>query len=301
MRFLILLLISFNSFSQTYSSYYIKSNSDVNVKADVNIKTESNVNKTITTIDYGALRLANAQKEKNRLEAQIYSDEKSKQDAIAIALDPYKAFFLGKDINERFWKNKNILNNLGFKFLRLYHKRPNPALFSFVGNGYNYRNENEEGVVTDLEIGIPLNLSDKYIESVKNFLRRLGVNQATVSTYFGKTESFVKSFQINNIKVGEISPLGGSEAFIHKLDLNKARVWGNEGFVWTVIFENDYEYVIKDNFTYLSPQGYLIYAGARYRGDKDVVDFEMLEGRRAYFRRLINEHIATARFDPSKF
>ena len=51
MRILIILLfISFNSFSQTYSSYYIKSNSDVNVKADVNIKTESNVNKTITVI-----------------------------------------------------------------------------------------------------------------------------------------------------------------------------------------------------------------------------------------------------------
>lgn len=285
---LFLLFISFNSFSQTYSNYYIKSNSDVNVKADVNVKTESNVKKTITTIDYGALRLANAQAEKNRLESQKYSDEKSKNDAIAIALDPVKAFDLGRD--NTWVAGKKEIEVLGFKKFTYYHKIPHSILFNSVG-GYNYRNESERGVVTDLEIGIIQNLKNKNL--IQNFSKAWKTNPETIESYFGKTESFIKSYEIKNLKVGELGQLGENDVYIHNLDINKARIWGQEGFVWTVSYEDDYEYIIKDNFRVFLPNGYYIYAGARYRGDKDDVDFEMLEGRREYFKRLVNKHIST--------
>ena len=289
MRILLLLLfISFNSFSQTYSNYYIRSNSNVNVKADVNVKTESNVKKTITTIDYGALRLANAQAEKNRLESQKYSDEKSKNDAIAIALDPVKAFDLGRD--NKYYAGKKEVEQLGFKKFTYYHKIPHTILFNSVG-GYNYRNESERGVVTDLEMGYIYNVNEPTL--TLQFAELYDIDWQTVRSYFGKTESFIKSFEIKDLKVGELCQLGDDEKYIHNLDINKARIWGQEGFVWTVSYEDDYEYVIKDNFRVFLPNGYYISAGARYRGDKDDIDFEMLEGRREYFKRLVNKHIST--------
>ena len=59
-------------------------------------------------------------------------------------------------------------------------------------------------------------------------------------------------------------------------------------------YENDYEIVIKDNYHVLGSNGVFIQAGVRYSGDKDEVDFEMLEGRREYFKRLTRQTIATA-------
>ena len=51
-----------------YSGYY-NVNSNIKVNANVNHNVSGNIyeHKTITTIDYGALQLANSQKEKNNL------------------------------------------------------------------------------------------------------------------------------------------------------------------------------------------------------------------------------------------
>ena len=67
--FIILLLIPFLSFCQ-YSGYYtIDQNVDLNANVNVNknVNVSGYVNKTITSIDYGALASANAQKEANRI------------------------------------------------------------------------------------------------------------------------------------------------------------------------------------------------------------------------------------------
>ena len=108
-----------------------------------------------------------------------------------------------------------------------------------------------------------------------------------------KTAKYIKN-QIKNIIVGEKSE---ECQFTHKIDINKAKVWGNEGFSWTWYYEDDYEYVIKENFVYISSKGVEFKAGVRYRGDKDEVTFEMVEGRRSYLRKLCKQIIATARLE----
>ena len=68
-----------------------------------------------------------------------------------------------------------------------------------------------------------------------------------------------------------------------------------------VIYENDYEYVIKDNF-YAIYDGIVFRAGVRYKGDKDEVTFEDLEGRRHYLKRLCNQIISTGSlYDYTKY
>src|SRR5690606_18762662 len=81
--FLLISIAVFSTAQAQYSTYYY--NVDVNQKVDANINKNVRISggvydhKTITTIDYGALELANAQREKNRLEAMIYEDEQQRR------------------------------------------------------------------------------------------------------------------------------------------------------------------------------------------------------------------------------
>ena len=147
-------LVSFGQYSNgQYSNYYSKVDANIKVKSNININknvnVSGNVNKTVTTIDYGALRLANAQKEKNRLESLKYSNNQQKNKAIEIAQNPIKAFDYGKDNS---WvMDKKTAKSFGFsKGTVYYHKIPNKSLFSSIP-GYEYRNESEDGIVTEIE------------------------------------------------------------------------------------------------------------------------------------------------------
>ena len=287
---LVLLFIPLVSFGQ-YSSYYgtlnvnQKINANVNINKNVNVS--GNINKTVTTIDYGALRLANAQKEKNRLESLMYSDEKQKNQAIEIAMNPLKAFDYGRDNN---WvMDKKLAKSYGFsKGTIYYHKVPNKALFVSTGGGYNYRNESEDGVITEIELNDVSYMfgSTAYLEANKKKRKEIFDYW---QPFLGKTEKFVKE-EIKKLEVGKVREDGN---FSHKIDINKAKVLGREGFVFSWFYENDYEYVIKDNYRLIIANGVIASVGVRYRGDKDEIDFEMLEGRRAYFKRLCNQIIAT--------
>ena len=129
---ILLFLISFNSFSQ-YSRYYIRSNIDINVDANVR------VDKNITTIDYGALAQANAQREANRIQRMAFQSQQARQAAIAIANDPSKAFDYGQTAR---WEAKGSVAKLyGFKKFTLFHKVPHKSLFTRLdGTGYPYQN-----------------------------------------------------------------------------------------------------------------------------------------------------------------
>ena len=107
---------------------------------------------------------------------------------------------------------------------------------------------------------------------------------------------------LKEIEVGEKVNNPGlnlNNAFIHKKDLNRATVYGVSGFVSTVIAEDDYDLMIID--LYNSKNGDL-FSGARviFKGDKDEVDFEELEGRRYYFRKLIQKTIGSAEYTDIK-
>jgi len=82
----------------------------------------------------------------------------------------------------------------------------------------------------------------------------------------------------------------------HKKDIKRANVGGNNGFRGTLIWEDKYEKCITDNYaSYVNRNGetYIFSAKVRYKGDVDEVTFEQLEGRRYYFRRLVDRMIST--------
>ena len=285
--FLITPVLGFGQYSTYYGTYDINANINQNVNVTQDVNVSGNINKTIQTIDYGALRLANAQREKNRLEAQVYSDNLQKNQALEIASNPIKAFDYGKD---NYWvMDKENAEERGFsKRSTYYHKIPNEALFVSTG-GYNYRNESIDGVVTELEFNDVRNLfTSTYFLKMKKDEKKQIIDGW--KPYLGKTEEYVKK-EVSRLKVGEKFE---DKFFTHKININKAKVFGFEGYVYTWCYEDDYEFVIKDNYFVIGENGVYIQTGVRYRGDKDFVDFEMLEGRRAYLKRLCDQIIATA-------
>ena len=296
--FLLIPIVSFGQYSDYYGTLNVNAKVDQNINANVNINKnvsgDVNVNKTIRTIDYGALRLANAQREKNRLEEQMYANEEQKRMAFEIASNPLKAFDYGTDNS---WPmDKNNAESLGFKKGTIYyHKIPNKSLFVKT-DGYNYRNESEDGVLTEIIMGRAW-----YLFGTTDFLDKKKKEQEEIRNswepYLGKTEKYLKEKVLSELKVGSITEDGN---YVHKVDLNKAKVFTTDGFVYSWFYENDYDIVIKDNYYAILPNGVYIQAGVRYSGDKDEVDFEMLEGRREYFKRLTRQMIATARISFGK-
>ena len=71
------------------------------------------------------------------------------------------------------------------------------------------------------------------------------------------------------------------------------KVFGINGCKGSLIYEDDFEYVISDNY-YALFNGILYSAKVRTKGDKQEVTFEQLEGRRFYLRRLMEQIISTA-------
>lgn len=284
MRILFILLV-FSSVSYgQYSTYYLQTQENIDLNANVQVQ------HNISTIDYGALAKANAERERTRLEAKMYSDELEKQRALEIAQDPLKAFDYGTDNN---WEmDKESCKNIGIKKGIYYHKIPHESLFVSTG-GYNYRNESEDGVITEIEFNLisyvqGLELKDT---TAQNF-RKL------ILAYNGDTEKYIKDILAES-PAGKVDSVSG--IYTHKTDINKAKVIGENGFMQTYIYEDGYEYVIKDNFYLLTENGWFVRFGVRYKGDKDDVTFEMLEGRRYYFKRLVNQMFATATINGVKY
>ena len=289
-------LIVFFFYTLSYSQYSNYYNVDVNSNSTINLNSNSNVNvnKTITTIDYGALRLANVQQEKNRLENIRFQNENERNQSLEIITNPIKAFDYGVDNN---WvMDKSLAEQYGFtKGTIWYHKVPHKSLF-VVTEGYNYRNESVDGVITEIELG-----SAVFPEGQTSF-KSLSKDEQnewlnTNKKYYGETEKLIKELYESNYLPGKL--IDGS-LYTHKFEINKAKVYGQEGFVWSWYYEDDYEYVIKDNYLCFLPNGVYISAGVRYKGDKDRVDFEMIEGRRSYLKRLNDQIIATTRITLGK-
>src|SRR5690606_13409338 len=96
----------------------------------------------------------------------------------------------------------------------------------------------------------------------------------------------------------------GNEIYVHKKDVNRAKVWGVKGYVGTLIYEDDYEYTIGDNYMSFDEdkkKGIYYYVKVRYFGDKDEITFEDLEGRRYYLKGLIEKIISTAKIIDSRY
>ena len=338
-KLLLLLVIPFLSFGQSYSTYYGTSNINANVNSNINaninknVNVSGNVNKTIKTIDYGALANANAQRERNRIESLKMQNEKDYQAMIEIASDPSKAYDYGRNNNyeatSRYFWNENS-DTRGFRKFTWRHRKPHKSLFDRTNSGeahrygYTYDNISDDGIITTMVIGTKRKVeyivkNPKLFNAVENKLRLLEIvlrAQDLGSVITGnttitnkkkvniKSSELEKVLEFADIEVGkEVGPNKyGIKGFIHKKDLNRATVYGLEGFVATIISEDKYDISITDFYYAVSQNGEIIAdSKAVFRGDKDEVGFEELEGRRYYFRKLIRRTISSAQLLDVKY
>lgn len=269
---LILCTFCFLSTKAQYSNYYtIDINQDVNKKVDVSGNV--NINKNISTIDYGQLALANAQRERIRLDGLKYADEREKTISLEIANDPIKAFDYG--YQNTFTVNGKDAKEFGFKRFTISYRIPHNALFVLAGNA-RFENVSSDGVTTEILINGPINDKENSEMDIE------------------------RDAKMEEVKVGAINEnmgLNGESIFIHKKDLNRSTVYGFPGYKSTLIWEDDYQYTITDNYVSLDKsKGYGILYSVKVRtyGDKDEISFEQLEGRRYYLKRLIERIISTA-------
>ena len=282
MKILILipaLLLGVCSYAQ-YSNYY-------NVNAKLNVSGTINENKTITTIDYGSLAIANAQREKNAIDLQRIQDERARKIAISIAEDPIKAYEYGSLVSvstrdKKMFPTKELLksyqNESGFRNFQIDYQLPNSLLFS-KHDPFYFQNTSKDGVKTDVFVLLPINMKEN-----KGF---------DIEGFFSSGDTLVgKEFETADDK-GKMR-----KAFAHKHMLSRATVSGISGYRNTVIWEDKFEYFITDEYSVIaSNKGNVYNFGMKvvYSGDKNEVNFEKLEGRRYYFKQLVEKIIATSR------
>lgn len=331
-------LIPFFANSQ-YSSYYnVDVNSNSRVSGNINVNKNVNVSgyttQTINTIDYGKLSLANAQREKNRLESLMYADEKSRQQAIEIAADPMKAHEYGKLYKHKYsytddgWKKTLLLRGLKSFYESII--MPHKSLFQNVGQG-RWENISSDGITTEIIPSLPIH---NYTEIYKNRdeITRLISERGKQYEYY-KTHSKPKKYDYRSDKIGygtamskylricdsldnyyharvdlkskiryptikegeKFLNIGDDSAYCHKKLLVKRTVYGHPGFRSTIIWEDEFEICITDNYmTHYDNIEY--HVKVRYKADKESgITFNDLEGRRYYLSKFLDKHAASKR------
>ena len=284
----------FSQYSNYYSNIYTgknkKSQNKVDVNATINHNINANINvsgniteqKTITTIDYGALELANAQREKNRLEQQRFDDYRLQRILNEIAENPLKAIDYGYNVsdclkdNKRYTKaqSKTLSKIKGLKNYCLNYICPHSSLFTQIG-GNSYQNVSGDGVITEILF--------------------YGTNLEKDISY----ENLEKSYDY--LIVGEERKLeDNSKYFVHMKDINRATVCRFPGFRFSSATEDNYEITLSDIYKSIIGSNLVVHITVSFYGDKDKVTFEQLEGRRYYFRNLIQKIVATGYVDKIK-
>lgn len=272
-------VLSFTTTKAQYSNYY-SVDVNQNIKENINVSGYVNVNKNITTIDYGQLAIANAQRERNRLENLKYTDEREKNISLEVASDPMKAFDYGYQYTGTISGKDAKL--YGFKKFIFSCRVPHNSLFVSAGAG-RFENVSSDGITTEIIVYLPL------------------YNEKNVELYKEKLSSN------DSVKVGVLNKgMGpnGESFFVLKKDLNRATVFGFRGFKSTVIYDDNFQYLIADSYFSLDESkgsGIRFDVKVRTFGDKDEVTFEQLEGRRYYLKRLIEKIISTAMIGEIKY
>lgn len=279
---LFLILVTTSSYSQQYSTYY----STKDIKADVNVNVSGEVYqyKTITTIDYGALQLANAQRERNRLEELKFTDDRQRRIAKEITEDVLKAYEYGTEQSSEQKRNereerKKQEEITGFKNFTLSYVAPHTFLFSWIGGG-KFQNISKDGITTELIIYSPTYKKIKMEGDMESLMDSM-MAKITVGQETEEIDKYGKKHKI----------------YFHKKELNRATVFGIKGYKLSAIWEDRFEYGITDAYKSLNQNignGYTMSAKVRYYGDKKEVTFEQLEGRRFYLNQLIQKIISTA-------
>ena len=323
---LIFICLPIIGFGQNWSNYYIDANVKHDINANVNINKNVNVSgtvnknvkvtnsQTITTIDYGQLALANAQKEKNRLENLQYSDARAQKIALEIASNPIKAYDYGYKRQFETKTNKKsgeAYKYTGFKQFSMSYVVPHSSIFTPAGAG-RFENVSEDMITTEFNISAPIyNLKNGSVWTETNALNYKELSEESKEKAEEYASDFLPIFIWSpelqakglNWEVGKLNAAGNDSIFVHKKDINRATVWGSKGFVGTFIYEDEYQFCITDNYHSINTKDNGIYnfVKVRYYGDKDEITFEELEGRRFYLKRLVEKVISTAFIYDAKY
>lgn len=304
LNFLFLLVVfNFNlvCYSQ-YSNYY---KVDVNTKSEVNVKGKVEVNQKVETIDYGAMALAEAKAEENRLKSKVYANETQKEYAKQIASNPIYAFDYGYNVTFNQFPftsseshgfdrgvSRQYAKPFGYNYFKMTFKRPNEALY-VASDDLSFINESIDGVKTKLNIFVPESiLTTSEMANLKN--KDFEIKKQYYEPFFGETEKWIN--ETYDLGVGLKNEKTSDEYFLHKSEIKKAIVFGREGFVLTRFGESKYEKFIKEHYIVMSKDGIWYQINVEYKGDSDVIDFKQLESRRAYLGQLNRKIISSAYF-----
>ena len=132
-----------------------------------------------------------------------------------------------------------------------------------------------------------------YVAGIKDKNFRERVNN-TYKGIFKSVENYAKDPEL---LAGEYNE--EVKAFVHKKEIKKTDVYGHSGFKSSIIIEDDYEIKISENYLAVY-NGIIFRCQASYKGDKNEVTFEQLEGRRYFFRKLIEKFVSAPRIIESQ-
>jgi len=257
--------------AQSYN--YVGVDANYNINQNVNQRVSGYIyeNKTITTIDYGALALANAQMQAQQLEAMKYQDAQEQRKALEMANNPLKAYDYGNP--NIVSKSGKEIKDTGFKKYTVMWIKPHNSVFYWAGVG-RMENKSPNGITTELIVYAPLyNWHDRPAPDLAKMARMENVVEGSVTT-------------------------GKEPIYVVKKSASRANVFGVKGYKTTLMWEDDFQICITDNFFSWDESvgnGVQYMVKVRTYGNKDEVTMEALEGRRYYLRPLVEKVVATAK------
>lgn len=249
--------------------------------------------------------------------------------AIEIAEDPMKAYTYGTQfswnyscLNEGWWG----LKRRGFLSFTETITIPHKSLFENIGSG-RWENISTDGITAEIISELPFHNFRKFrTVNQEQYLKYEARKKILLEYYMNNSKPRKKDYKKNKEKykkdldryleicdslynfgcwitaknlakmhlIEEKSMFLGKEGdstYCHKKEIVKRTVYGKPGYRGTLIWEDDYEICITDN--YISQGDTRCSVKVRYKADKNSgLTFEDLEGRRFYFSRLIDKLVA---------
>jgi len=265
------------SLSAQWSNYYLVNNTN---QDDLNI----------LNIDYEELNEANIQLEIMRLNKLVYPNEEEKIKFLDVATTPTKVFDYGVTMSHDL---SGAANELGFWDIYNYSRKiPHNSLFTDNPNDVSHVNVSSNNITTQLFISIPTCPKSMKRVDIKRYFK---LPSKDVKTILSDVKQYANMSHLIENKYSE-----DLEAFIHRKYVSSTKIYGKEGFRYTVVFETESEITIKDSYLAVNIQGknkVVYYATVTYTGPKDELTFEDLEGRRYYLQPACEKFIALANFE----